>query len=119
MEIASVYTPISGVRNLQLPDTNDTIETSHLTSGEDKTFNYGLGEGEISFEINYDRGIATHAQMEDDKHSKTARAYRVTHADGETDNATYLVTNFAKTFDHNDIQKAAVTLKRSGTKSLS
>lgn len=119
VSVASVYTTVTGVNNLQLSDTNDMIDVSHLTSGDDKTFTYGLGGGEISFELNYDRSTSTHAALEDAKHAKTTLDCRVNQADGDSHTGTYLVTTFDKTFARDDIQKTSVTLTRTGTATLS
>lgn len=119
MSIASVFTDVPGVNGLSIPATTEMIEDTHLTSGESKTFVPGHDEGTISFELNYDSSESTHSAMESDYLAKSARSYRVVQADGTTDSASYYVETFDKTFDRSDIQKASVTLRRSGGKTVS
>lgn len=118
VSIATVYTEVDAVNNLVSSKTRDTIETSHLTSGKDRTYVAGLGDAEWSFELNYDRGETTHATLEDAADDGTPLNCRITRADGSTDTGTFIVTQFQVTLDREDVQKASVTLQRSGGSTL-
>jgi len=95
------------------------IDITGLNDGDAQSVAAGIQTAEYTFTINYDRTNAVHAYLEDSHEGNIVEAFVLTQADTDTDTFNGHVTGFDKTFDKDDVQKATVTVTRSGASTLS
>lgn len=121
MEIASVYTDIAFVENIQGPGLEcDQIEDTDLVDTWKQFLNGIPDGGEVTLDVFFDQSTATHKALYNAIGIATATNFRLKWQGSATDQWTLAcnVRRFQPSARKNDVLRASITLKVTGTPTL-